>query len=396
MTFFDLIITGFTFITFFVGIALVLRPSVQGLNNRLIAFAFLILSAVFSYLILRSTGLLVKFPHLLRIFSPFIYIIGPLFYFYVRNGMLGKSKINKIDWLHFMPAVLHFLELIPFYMLDVETKRSLASQIVEDINVLFRQGGGIVPIAYHYILRVLSLVIYAFFISRLVFTPNVQYPIKPYFKWIKGVSISYVIITVLNVGILANGILTFDPNLESLDSLFLVVVLLLLVSIGFGLFLFSRPVPKTEFWDAAAKNSQAFNRAEVANNTLEAKDYLEQKYGNGKAKPLANRIKAIIEDPNYYKNPELKVSDISNALGLPTRDLSYIATEYFGMRLNEMVNFTRVSEAKRLMNQNAHASKTIDAIGSEAGFNSRSTFYRIFKQLENCTPNDYCQNKAQG
>ena len=99
MTFFDLVITGFTFITFFVGIALVLKPSVHGLNNRLIGVAFLILSAVFSYVILRSTGLLVKFPHLLRISSPFIYIIGPLFYLYVRNGMLGKSKINKIDWL---------------------------------------------------------------------------------------------------------------------------------------------------------------------------------------------------------------------------------------------------------------------------------------------------------
>ena len=391
MTFFDLVITGLTFITFFVGIALVLRPSVEGLNNRLIGYAFLILSAVFSYVILRSTGLLVKFPHLLRISSPFIYIIGPLFYLYVRNGMLGKSKINKIDWLHFIPAVLHFLELIPFYMLDVETKRSLASQIVEDINVLFRQGGGIVPIAYHYILRVLSLVIYAFFITRLVFTPNIQYPIKPYFQWIKGVSITYIIISVLNVGILANGILIFDPKLESLDSLFFVVVLLLLVIVAFGLFLFSRPVSKIQVLDRASNDSHVLNQVEEISNTLDSKDYLEKKYGNGRAKPLANRIKAIIEDPKYYKNPELKVSDISKALGLPTRDLSYIATEYFGMRLNEMVNFTRVSEAKRLMNQNAHASKTIDAIGSEAGFNSRSTFYRIFKQIEHCTPKEYSQ-----
>ena len=107
---------------------------------------------------------------------------------------------------------------------------------------------------------------------------------------------------------------------------------------------------------------------------------------------MANKIKAIIENPAYYKNPELKVSDISDAIAVPTRDLSYIATEYFGLRLSEMVNFTRVKEAKKLMNQNAHASKTIDAIGSESGFNSRSTFYRIFKQIENCTPKEYFEN----
>lgn len=392
MTISDLIISGFTFIAFVIGLAIFIKPTIHGINNRLLGTAFIILSVFCSYILLRSTGLLVQFPILLRVSSPYIYLMGPLFFLYIRNEILLQGRLSSKDWLHFLPAILHFLDLLPFYFTDIEVKRQLAEQIAIDVNVLFREGGGVIPIVYHYIFRIVSLLIYALLIAKVVFFSKHETSIVLKLKWLRIVALTYLSIVFLFTAMLISGLTHFDPTLESFDGAFVAMFLCLVVIVVFGVNLFSntvnQPLAKQQL-----NNFQGAPVEEEWADTTATKTYLTDKYGGSKGKQMAEGIKTHINDRQVFTNPSLKVSDISAAFGLPVRDISFLVNLHLNTRVNDLVNAARVEEAKRLMDLDMHTSKTFDAIGSEAGFNSRSTFYRIFKQIENCTPHEYSQQK---
>jgi AraC-like DNA-binding protein len=57
-----------------------------------------------------------------------------------------------------------------------------------------------------------------------------------------------------------------------------------------------------------------------------------------------------------------------------------------GTNFSALLNRYRVEEACRLRGDPAFDHLTIDAIGYQAGFQSRSTFYSAFKQIRGETP----------
>ena len=61
----------------------------------------------------------------------------------------------------------------------------------------------------------------------------------------------------------------------------------------------------------------------------------------------------------------------------------------------EFINEYRVTEAKRLLCGKEIEFLTIEAIGLEAGFNSKSTFFRVFKQQTGVTPQFFMKNINQ-
>ena len=48
-----------------------------------------------------------------------------------------------------------------------------------------------------------------------------------------------------------------------------------------------------------------------------------------------------------------------------------------------------IEEVKQMMHSNEHPNLSLLGMALEAGFNSKATFNRAFKKLENCTPTEY-------
>ena len=48
-------------------------------------------------------------------FTPLYLLLGPLFYFYVRGLLLDDHKLSKWDWLHFIPSILFFINITPYF-----------------------------------------------------------------------------------------------------------------------------------------------------------------------------------------------------------------------------------------------------------------------------------------
>lgn len=65
--------------------------------------------------------------------------------------------------------------------------------------------------------------------------------------------------------------------------------------------------------------------------------------------------------------------------------INTIARKSFIDYLNEM----RVDQAKTLLTDSDYENYTITSIGLESGFNSKSTFYTVFKKHTGLTPVNY-------
>lgn len=85
-----------------------------------------------------------------------------------------------------------------------------------------------------------------------------------------------------------------------------------------------------------------------------------------------------------YRNPNLKLKDVQQELGLGQSEVSKIFKNEFKMSFPQYLSFIRVEAAKVLLKENKGLS--ISEIGYQVGFNSLSNFTRVFKGFENCPP----------
>lgn len=127
------------------------------------------------------------------------------------------------------------------------------------------------------------------------------------------------------------------------------------------------------------KNQQIFNKKKIYDVRTEELSSSE--------KFLVYELKRIFDEKKLYKNQNLKSSDIANSLNISNHKLSQLLNNYIGKSFSTFVNEYRIEKAKELIRSNNKY--TLEAIGSDSGFKSKSAFYRCFKQLAGMTPSEY-------
>jgi AraC-like DNA-binding protein len=89
-------------------------------------------------------------------------------------------------------------------------------------------------------------------------------------------------------------------------------------------------------------------------------------------------------------NPTLTLAELSAYTGLAPRLISFTVNNGFGRPFNEVVNHYRVEAVKQRLARPAEVARlTLLGIAFECGFNSKTTFNRIFKQFTGLAPSDY-------
>ncbi|QKX06750.1 AraC family transcriptional regulator [Aquimarina sp. TRL1] len=115
--------------------------------------------------------------------------------------------------------------------------------------------------------------------------------------------------------------------------------------------------------------------------------YNKKKIEDETASTLITTLTSIMTDQQLYKNSGLKSSDIAMQLGISTHQFSQLLNDNLDKSFAAFINAYRVEEAKRLIKENTKY--TLEAIGKESGFNSKSTFYNSFKRVVGMTPSVY-------
>lgn len=97
------------------------------------------------------------------------------------------------------------------------------------------------------------------------------------------------------------------------------------------------------------------------------------------------RMENTIVENRLFLNSKISREDILRATGVGKNTLVPLIKKYAGsVNLNEYINRLRLEHAVRLLRDNRVY--TVDYIAEASGFNSRSTFYRVFQNIYGMTP----------
>lgn len=136
----------------------------RGVRRLPMVFLFLsniVLLSNSIFIWLLETKLIYTYPHYIRIPAPLHYLFGPSIFLFVRTLLFKEQKFKKWDWLHFLPFVIHLVELIPFYMEDVSVKIEMAGSLNNDYSAPMKYfNEGLLPSKYHTMLKLCSWIVY--------------------------------------------------------------------------------------------------------------------------------------------------------------------------------------------------------------------------------------------
>lgn len=103
---------------------------------------------------------------------------------------------------------------------------------------------------------------------------------------------------------------------------------------------------------------------------------------------IAAKIERVMSEEKLYQEPDLSLWDLADRVGAKRHYVSQALNERLGQSFFDYVNGLRIEDAKR---QLVDTDGSILTITYDVGFNSRSVFYRAFKQNVGVTPSAYRQ-----
>lgn len=100
------------------------------------------------------------------------------------------------------------------------------------------------------------------------------------------------------------------------------------------------------------------------------------------------QVKKAIEEHQIYLNPSVTIFELAKILDQPHRTVSQVINKDLNQTFSNLINNYRVEEAKIRLKNNPK-NLTMEGVGLNSGFNSRASFYRVFKQKTKKSPSEY-------
>lgn len=204
-----------------------------------------------------------------------------------------------------------------------------------------------------------------------------------------------VLLSIIQIGLFAHNILT---TLDLYDIQIISSIYLLFISIA--LLIFMGKVIVTEK-DSSNNESNVLRKDFFRNNKQEAhlfktneKEKPKEKYQKSKLKEddighLKKKVQRIAEE-QLYLDPELNLDQLSDHLKVSKYALSQFFSIVYETNFKDYINYLRCEHAlKHILEQNS--TQNILEIAYQSGFNSKTSFYRAFNKVFNCTPLEYKQ-----
>ncbi len=96
---------------------------------------------------------------------------------------------------------------------------------------------------------------------------------------------------------------------------------------------------------------------------------------------------SVIIEKELFLNPNFNLEEAAKELKVTKHILSQYVNEVLGKSFSNLIKEYRIEKAKRLLE--TEKNYTIESLGYDSGFNSKSTFFTAFKKITGQTPSEY-------
>ncbi len=100
-------------------------------------------------------------------------------------------------------------------------------------------------------------------------------------------------------------------------------------------------------------------------------------------------ITITMENEKPFLNKDFSLTTFSKKLQLSNTVLSNLLNNHLNTSFNDFTNKYRVDEVKDKLKKGSDSNFTIESIAKDAGFKSKTTFYRAFYKFTSQTPKEY-------
>ncbi|HEX9001298.1 MAG TPA: helix-turn-helix transcriptional regulator [Blastocatellia bacterium] len=336
--------------------------------NRLLAAFIAVMAVLVSGALVFTTRHVLAYPHLSYLHHPFLYLIAPLLFLYVRTLTTSEDRFARKDWLHFLPFALCLIYLLPFYLQSAEAKLAVFNSLEYERWYLWRHGLALIQVIPYLSLTVVRLIRFA----------RQNQPVN------RAVLFQLRLLTAGMGLILVGGVIRFLFRDRSLETN------LLLPSIG-PILVYSLAflaLRKPEAFDA----SPAPEPVPLSDQTAAPKKYERSTLTPERAEEYLARLLRAMATEKPFTDGDLTLQKLSEQLAIPATHLSQVVNERLNQSFSDFINSYRVREAQAKLLDPATKHYSILAIAEDVGFNSKSTFNAVFKKQTGLTPSEFRDN----
>lgn len=138
---------------------------------------------------------------------------------------------------------------------------------------------------------------------------------------------------------------------------------------------------------AAVLGHQIIEENALANATDPTK--LSKFFSPEKVASLKAKLFELLADQKRYQDPDLSLSQLATEMDVSNKTLSQFINQVLDTSFYQLINEYRIEDVKEKLKSQAYKNYSIMGIASEAGFKSKTSFYRIFKQATQLSPGEY-------
>lgn len=338
---------------FLLGIVLILKYKLRvNSKNFLTSFIFL-LAGFLLYEFCVFERYIEIFPHLIGSFLPFIFMLAPLFYLYVKHETTPRNP-NASIWPHLVPSLFVLFIMAPYYLSPAHDK-------LEQLFNHLHKGSLYPHREFLGIALLISSTIYGYYALKLTMQTKTVHA-----KWMKAFSVGFLLLA-----------------LALMISMGLMKILVMQhrIIIGTGVIGFSFFIHFIGY--AALMEPQLFTSPAILNRKKRAKFRDEN---------IRQRIVQILQEEKKYRQSNFTLKDLSQLMDLNVNYLSAYINESFGCNFPYLINSYRITEAKQMILSKKYDHFNLLGIAMFVGFNNKNSFTRAFKRHTSQTPSAF---KAQ-
>ncbi|MCC1484052.1 helix-turn-helix domain-containing protein [Winogradskyella immobilis] len=366
-TFLDFSLTTGIIITSIILFVLLKQKNKSQAKKVLLSiFILIFLEFVFSYSYLNKIVVLILTTYILE--TSIVVLIGPLLFLYVKAITKNSKLIFKENLVHFIfPFIFICVISIPGFIDLVNKSYSFKYLQILDPIVSF-------SILYSLFYILYSLKILKRF-SRLVKHSYSNLNNKD-LKWIeyflKGT------ILIISIDIITTSYELLLGELDwNIGYLTIIPIVFLIAYLGY----YGISQTKVLLPNFLLTELNKGQTSEIKKKQIE--------YDKSEMNALEVALKKLMSDEKPYLTENLTLRYLAELLSTSDKKLSLLLNQHMNISFYDYINSYRVNEVKRMIDNNISETYTLLAIAYDCGFNSKTSFNRIFKKITGLSPSAY-------
>ncbi|WP_158798241.1 AraC family transcriptional regulator [Pedobacter sp. L105] len=383
-------------------------------TNTLVALTFFSIGCYATCHFLFLTEFIIGFPIFYKLVKPLYFFVPPCIYLYIETILSTEKKWNHRYWLHFLPAALTLIDVIPWLGMSSYARVAIVSSIIKDHSYIFKDTPGAIPMWLYYALMPIQGIGYLCYlvISLRLYKENNSInlksePYKNYYQWSLILVMMQGTIYICMTGYTAILITNFSDGIYLIHAIYFPAVLMCSSLIFTAVYVYLNPRilfgydMKTEehlLKDGKTKPPQLVTVANIANqeigdlSTAISTDNNSPLFSTSTLLIYQKLLEAELAEQELYRQQGLTIRQLATQCKVPVRALSFMLRHIYNKHFNDFINEYRILYVIRRLTALDWEELTFEGLAYEAGFSSRTTFFMAFKKKQGMSPTIFLQS----